>query len=224
MGVQSFTREQWSGFGGFLSQISPERKLDSPEFKLSLEKYLSLLLEKNEHLNLTAIRSWEEAVWKHLADSLALLHWENLGSVLDWGTGGGLPGIPLLLARRSLGDPAPVRFVDSVGKKIVAVQFFLDELGFAGQDLAFIGRGEQLLHKLQIDSVVMRAVAPPEKAVAWMGKGPKRWIIFCGPKNREVWLAAQPLLAKKRLKLEKEFAFELPQSLGSRYLLQFCAK
>jgi 16S rRNA G527 N7-methylase RsmG len=222
--VQSFNPVQWSELSAFLSKCAPDKNLSTDDFRRSLERFLSLLLERNELVNLTSIRSWDDAVWKHLADSLSLLHLNNLGAVLDWGTGGGLPGIPLLLARRSLGDSAPVYFVDSVGKKILSVRYFLDQLGFSGDDLAYIGRGEQVLSSLKVDTVVMRAVAPPEKACLWMRGNAKRWIVFCGPTNRDVWLKSKALLLKNGLILENEHFFELPHAIGSRYLLQFAKK
>ncbi len=65
-----------------------------------LEEYLRLLLEANRQMNLTAVTDWDEAVVRHLEDSLAgaeLLPRD--ARVIDVGTGAGLPGIPLAIAR-----------------------------------------------------------------------------------------------------------------------------
>ncbi len=84
----------------------------------SLERekiFIDELLRWNKRINLTSIRNYEEALEKHLLDSLLLL--QTIGSaksMLDIGSGGGLPGIPLAIAAPDL----QVTSVDSVGKKI----------------------------------------------------------------------------------------------------------
>lgn len=64
-----------------------------------LLRFLGLLEAANLQMNLTAIRDPREAVMKHLADSLAGLAWvrEHGGAVVDVGSGGGLPGVPLAI-------------------------------------------------------------------------------------------------------------------------------
>jgi 16S rRNA (guanine527-N7)-methyltransferase len=77
--------------------------------------FLSELLRWNRQINLTSIRRPEEAIEKHLIDSLSLLRMlPNSAWVIDMGSGPGLPGIPLAIARPELN----VVTVDSVGKKI----------------------------------------------------------------------------------------------------------
>lgn len=78
-----------------------------------LIEYLNLLIKWNSKYNLTAIRDPGEMVVKHLLDSLAVLPFVGKGDVIDVGSGAGLPGIPLALARP---DVAFV-LVDSNGKK-----------------------------------------------------------------------------------------------------------
>jgi len=65
-----------------------------------LESYLRLLLEANRTMNLTAVTDWDEAVVRHLEDSLAGAAFlpEN-ARVIDVGTGAGLPGLPLAIVR-----------------------------------------------------------------------------------------------------------------------------
>lgn len=92
-------------FGLELSQETIERE----------ERFLDELLHWNRQINLTSIRDRDEALEKHLLDSLLLLNYlPAVGSLLDMGSGGGLPGIPLAIARPGL----QVVSVDSVGKKI----------------------------------------------------------------------------------------------------------
>ncbi len=78
-------------------------------------RYLELLLEANQAFNLTAITDPEEAWTKHIEDSLTLLpDLEGVtGKVVDVGSGGGLPAIPLAIARPDL----QFTLVESTAKK-----------------------------------------------------------------------------------------------------------
>ena len=76
--------------------------------------YLVLLARWNRTYNLTAIRDTREMLAKHLLDSLAMhARLDGIDSLADLGTGPGLPGIPLAIARPSL----QVTLVESNGKK-----------------------------------------------------------------------------------------------------------
>lgn len=76
--------------------------------------YLALLARWNATYNLTAIRDPRDMVAKHLLDSLAMhAHLDGIESLADLGTGPGLPGIPLAIARPGL----QVTLVESNGKK-----------------------------------------------------------------------------------------------------------
>jgi 16S rRNA (guanine527-N7)-methyltransferase len=127
-----------------------------------LNRYLELLLEKNAAINLTAAKTIEELRTRHLEDSLQLLalpEVQEAKTALDLGTGGGLPGIPLAIARPEL----RVTLVDATQKKVRAVQEFIEQLGLTNA-VAVAGRAEEMAHEVawrqRFDLVVARAFAP----------------------------------------------------------------
>ena len=66
-----------------------------------LVSYIDMVLERNEHINLTAVRDRDEAMQKHLADSLSITdlpEYRAAQSVIDVGTGAGFPGAVLAIA------------------------------------------------------------------------------------------------------------------------------
>lgn len=103
--------------------------------------YLDLVVEKNKVLNLTRITSFEDAVVLHLEDSLSIYKdfGQTKGDYLDIGTGAGFPGIPLGITTERHGV-----LLDSVKKKAVAVQGFIDQLGLSNRLQATGMRSEEL--------------------------------------------------------------------------------
>ncbi len=87
--------------------------------------FRDLLLKWNKTYNLTALRDPAQAISHHLLDSLAILPYVNDGALLDVGSGGGLPGIPLAIAHPQLS----VRMVDTVQKKATFLQQAAIQLG-----------------------------------------------------------------------------------------------
>lgn len=80
----------------------------------ALLAFLDELRRWNRSYNLTAVRDPGDMVTRHLLDSLAVLPFIGEGPLLDAGTGAGLPGVPLAIARPRL----DVTLLDSAGKKI----------------------------------------------------------------------------------------------------------
>ena len=91
-----------------LDALGLDRALAAP-----LLDYLALLLRWNRTYNLTAIRDPDAMVTRHLLDSLAMHPYVQPGALADLGTGPGLPGIPLAIAKPEL----QVTLVESNGKK-----------------------------------------------------------------------------------------------------------
>lgn len=89
--------------------------------------YAALLAKWNRTYQLTALRDPSLAVSHHLLDSLAVLPFVGGESLLDVGSGGGMPGIPLAIARPEL----RVVLVDSNSKKAAFLQQVAIELGLA---------------------------------------------------------------------------------------------
>ena len=114
--------------------------------------YLALLDKWNRVYNLTAVREPERMVSHHLLDSLAVVPFFEGGSVLDVGSGGGLPGIPLAIARPEL----RVTLIDSIAKKTAFLLQVKAELGL--NNLSVItGRVEDFRPATGFDVVVSRA-------------------------------------------------------------------
>jgi len=90
-----------------------------------LLSFRDLLLKWNKTYNLTALRDPEQAIAHHLLDALAILPHVGTGTLLDVGSGGGLPGIALAIARPDLA----VTLVDAVQKKATFLQQAAIELG-----------------------------------------------------------------------------------------------
>ena len=123
--------------------------------------YHDMLTEKNKVINLTAITDFEESVWKHYADSLALLKFDDLKNcrtLLDVGSGAGLPGIPLKITCPWLS----VTLLDAVGKKVNFHHEVIDELHLDHITSVHM-RSEDAAHQStfreKFDFVVARAVS-----------------------------------------------------------------
>ncbi len=90
-------------------------RLELPEdAQVKLLAYLGLLTHWNQAYNLTAVRDPTDMVSRHLLDSLAVLPYLHGVALADLGSGAGLPGIPLAIARPDLA----VTLIESNGKKV----------------------------------------------------------------------------------------------------------
>ena len=119
--------------------------------------YLALLEKWNRVYNLTAVRDAERMVSHHLLDSLAAVPFfqggcPDLIRVLDVGSGGGLPGIPLAIARPEL----QVTLIDSIAKKTAFLLQAKAELGLNNLNVV-TGRVEDFRPESGFDFITSRA-------------------------------------------------------------------
>ncbi|MEX0732576.1 MAG: 16S rRNA (guanine(527)-N(7))-methyltransferase RsmG [Aquisalimonadaceae bacterium] len=120
----------------------------------ALVDYLALLHRWNRAYNLSAVRDPEAMVEVHLLDSLALLPYLESPSLLDVGSGAGLPGIPLALCRPDL----QVTLLDSNGKKTRFLNQVRLELNIGNLDVVQ-ARIQDYRHAQGFSTIVSRAYA-----------------------------------------------------------------
>ncbi len=128
-----------------------------------LRRFAERLLAWNARMNLTAVSEPVELAEKHFVDSLALL--PLLGdarTLLDIGSGAGLPGMALACAARQL----DVTCCDSVGKKVAFVKAVSAELGLRVRGVVARAQGRPEREGLpRADAVVSRALVDPARWV-----------------------------------------------------------
>jgi len=159
--VRADARAAREALDGLLdTEAAALRDLLPPGFADATEAYVALMLEANARLNLTRVVAPAAVARLHLLDSLAalpLIDEVAPTSALDLGSGGGVPGIVLALARPGL----RWTLVDSVGKKADAMRGFVEALELRNVEVLaeraeVLGRGP---HRESFDLVAARACA-----------------------------------------------------------------
>lgn len=134
-----------------------------------LDNYVKLLIVWNEKINLVSRRSYENIWSNQILPSISILfnhHLYRHSSIIDIGTGGGLPGIPLaILCKTNF-----FTLIDSISKKIYAVRDIIEKLMLKNVKVD-IGRAEDLSkhveYKCKFDYVIARAVAKTKDLIKW---------------------------------------------------------
>jgi len=159
-----------------------------------LSRYIDLLLNANRRMNLTRIGSRDDAELLHVADSLTLLPHLPHGphALADVGSGGGVPGVPIAIAR----PDARVSLIESTKKKASFLEEAAPALGLTNVTVD-ARRAEEVAHspaRETFDVAVARAVATLDWLAEWclpLVKVGGRMLAMKGPKVQEELEAAR---------------------------------
>jgi len=207
-------------------QISLQISLPKIQIR-KLDEYCRLLWGWNERVNLTRHTDYDKFVVRDVVDSLALAKLLRTGErILDVGTGGGVPGIPLAILRPDL----RVELCDSTGKKALAVSEILQELRLnipvyhAKADAVLSKKGRRFT-TLTIRAVSRLALLLRHLAPCWSSFD--RMLLIKGPKWVEERGEARHynLMTKIALRCLKTYTTEtaVSESVES-FILQLCLK
>ena len=124
------------------------------------DEYLALILRWNSRINLTAIRDPEQIRRRHFLESIACAQHlpEGIGTLLDFGSGAGFPGLPIALCRPEV----EVTLAESQNKKAAFLQEAVRALELKAS--VFTRRAELLAQRF--DCVTLRAVDQMEKSIS----------------------------------------------------------
>ncbi len=175
--------------------------------------YLALLDKWNRVYNLTAVRDAERMVSHHVLDSLAAAPYFQGAAVLDVGSGGGLPGIPLAIARPEL----QVTLIDSIAKKTAFLLQAKAELGLVNLQVV-TGRVEAFKPETTFDVITSRAFSDLKEFVTLTRH-------LLAPTGH--WLAMKGLMPHEEIvslpdwvKVSANHALTVPGLEASRHLIE----
>jgi 16S rRNA (guanine527-N7)-methyltransferase len=187
-------------------------KLSPVQLEL-LRTHYEMLVEANRRVNLTRITDPCEAAVKHYADSLALVPWVareslRIGTVLDIGTGGGFPAVPLAVACPDWRITA----IDAKAKKTSFIDRFINTVGL--RNLAVIhAHTRHWSSPLRFDLVVFRAVSRLGSCLEEAVRFTKPGGFVVAWRTAEQWAAEQEevktVAALLHLSVGKPFAYTL---------------
>ena len=188
-------------------------------------QFVRLMLETNQTFNLTAIKDYQEALYKHLFDSLFILKlpfWKDVSSILDVGSGAGIPAIPLALVSPDK------KFVslEATQKKVVFQQQAIQELQLKNITAVW-GRAEDLGRKTEyrecFDLVIARALAAVNVLAEYtlpFAKPASGLVCYYKGKDYETELTVGAhAIDKLGGKVATITTFDLPEAFGTRHLI-----
>jgi 16S rRNA (guanine527-N7)-methyltransferase len=136
----------------------------------------------NARINLTGIRTPEEIVRRHFGESLLVgAHAGACGTLLDFGSGAGFPGVPIQLLRPDV----QVTLAESQGKKAAFLNEVVRSLGL--QSEVWAGRVELMPAARRFDVVVLRAVDDMDRAVREAGLRASERVMLVGTAGQAVY-------------------------------------
>lgn len=174
--------------------------------------YATLLYKWNRTYSLTSMREQEKAVSHHLLDSLAILPYVPSGALLDVGSGGGMPGIPLAIARPEL----KIVLLDSNSKKTAFLQQAAIELALPNISV-HAGRVEQYHPAKGFSAITSRAFSELAEFIALtkhLLEDTGRWLAMKG-----VWPHEEIARLPDDVTLEAVPRLQVPGVDGERHLV-----
>ncbi len=209
----------------YFSNILQKSKIEvSEEKKENLLNYLELLYEKNQVMNLTAIRDKKGMLEKHFVDALFLtkIIKEEEINFIDVGTGAGFPGLVLAIFY----PEKQFLLVDSVRKKIEFINEVIEKIGLKNVETSF-DRAEELIKdkREKFDVALCRGVANLRIILEYMIPFIKENGRFL-PQKLNLNEVEESANALKELKAEirKIHKFNLPESRDERIILEIIKK
>ena len=211
------TEDPWGKLGQWFPEITDTSWT-------ALRQYTSLLREWNGKINLVSRKDMDRLETKHLAHCLTITHFLRLmpkAQILDVGTGGGLPGIPLAICY----PQARFTLMDSIGKKVMVLEDMVEKMGLQNVEVRR-GRVEEMPKRRSFDFVIGRAVTALPTFFNWVNnkirKGsrnsPANGILYLKGGDYTEELKTSGLHPAKIWDLD-DF---LPQAgLGEKYLIHF---
>lgn len=221
--VQSHSGHPRNSCPGTLSE-SLERwqiALSDPAVVSRLEKYCAVLWRENQTLNLTRHLNFDVFVTRDLNDVLQLSRLIRSGeSVLDIGSGGGIPGIVLAILRPDL----RIALCDSVAKKIRALETIIGELELDCQ--IYHRRAEALLADERFDVCVARAVGPLWKICNWFQgrwRSMDRMLLFKGVRWNDELAEARRYPSFRQVQSRIVAEYPMPGTDSPTYIVKLWA-
>ncbi|ADQ59921.1 16S rRNA (guanine(527)-N(7))-methyltransferase RsmG [Lactobacillus amylovorus] len=210
----------------FVLELSKHNFELTDKQKQQFKLYFKMLIEVNEHVNLTRITEEDEVYLKHFYDSITPLFtfgavFKDGATLCDVGAGAGFPSIPLKILKPGL----KVTIVDSLQKRLNFLKDLISELGLTDVELVH-GRAEDVgqnkLYRERFDIVTARAVARmsvlSEYCLPLVKKG-GYFVALKGPKAEDELDDGKKALEVLGGKLIKDEELTLPASEEERTLV-----
>jgi len=191
----------------------------------ALLSYLDLVLERNEHINLTAVRDRDEALVKHVLDSLTIVdlpEYKEAKKIIDVGTGAGFPGALLAI----VSPDKEFILLDSTLKRLRVIDEFAETLNISNLKTVH-ARAEEISRKPEFseafDICVSRAVANLEKLSGWCLPFVRKggcFIAYKGENYEEELSQASKVLKKNKARLSYVESYkDVPEEISGHVLL-----
>ncbi|DAA97047.1 TPA: 16S rRNA (guanine(527)-N(7))-methyltransferase RsmG [Candidatus Gastranaerophilales bacterium HUM_9] len=182
------------------------------EIKTNFDKYIKTFLEENSKINLMSKNDEKLIFEKHIYDSLSIKFlFDKLDmlpkTILDIGTGGGFPSIPIALEYPEI----QVTGIDSIQKKINAISNITKELQI--KNIEFIRDRVENIKDKKYDMITSRAVAQASLLIEYAYPLLKKdgYLVLYKSKNVDEEIEkAKPLIRKLHMKISDIIEYSLP--------------